>query len=145
MEFASMVEARRRAEEAVSGMADGALKVKAFEVFLARILDAEDGRAGGGAGSPAADRNGKAVPLKQKRPRMSVPESASERVLALRDEGFFGSQRGLGEALVELKNHGWVYPITSLSGTLQGLVQKGELRRMLVKDGKKRVYKYVAP
>ena len=74
-----------------------------------------------------------------------VPSSTPARVLSLREEGFFDQQRSLGAIRDELQIHGWIYQLTALSGTVQTLVQKRELRRTLVSNGKKKVYCYVKP
>jgi hypothetical protein len=63
----------------------------------------------------------------------------------LRDEGFFKTQKAIGEVREELKAHGWHYPLTTLSGRLQALVQQRQLRRERGVQGKKKVWKYSNP
>lgn len=69
-------------------------------------------------------------------------DSCIGRVQALGNEGFFGSQRSIAEIKSKLADHGWHYPLTTLSGPLLRLVQQRLLRRERVKDGRKRVWKY---
>jgi len=136
-----LIEARKKAENAVSDMADPALRLKAFEVILEKLL--------GGA-----EPNSGTDPQKRRKRRTSnsstgapKPEGDSKRgrILRLRDDGFFREQRTISELRDELRTRGWIYELTSLSGPLQLLVQKGQLRRALVTEGAKKIYKYVSP
>ena len=68
--------------------------------------------------------------------------SCSGRMLALRDDGFFAAQRSISDIRMELAKRGWHYPLTTLSGRLQALVQQRELRREKVKDGRKKAWRY---
>jgi len=47
------------------------------------------------------------------------------RILAIRSEGFFKTQRSLGEVRESLGSRGWHYPLTTLSGVMQALGQAG--------------------
>jgi hypothetical protein len=144
----SLVAARKRAEEAVEGMPDGELKVEAFKIILNRLL------IGPGA-APAVPDTKTRRRSRQSAKRESaattteqegvVPRSAPTRILALKADGFFEEQRGIAEVRDELQTHGWRYHITALSGTLMGLVQRRELRRLKVQDGNKTTYKYFNP
>jgi hypothetical protein len=148
MDTSSVIEARKKAEHAVADMPEGDLKVKAFEVILNRLLSAgEDASSAAGltpskrhAGSEAVGRHPELGHQTD-----AEPSSAPARVLHLKVEGFFGNQRGIGEIRRELQTHGWRYPLTALSGTLMKLVRTRELRRELVNDGHKTVYKYFNP
>jgi hypothetical protein len=139
----TLIAARKKAEDAVEGMPDGELKVEAFKIILNRLLAGGDTPTGakkqrsGGSASSEADSSGDAQNM--------APRSAPARILALKAEGFFDEQRGIGEVKDELQTHGWIYDMTALSGTLIGLVQKRELRRVKVNDGKKTTYKYFNP
>ena len=90
------------------------------------------------------------APQRKKRRRISAiakatdlnATSCSTRILALGGEGFFAAQRTIAEVRSELASHGWHYPLTTLSGRLQSLVQQRSLRRERVKDGRKKVWKY---
>jgi hypothetical protein len=72
----------------------------------------------------------------------ATTNSCSSRILALGGGGFFDTQRTISEVRGELAARGWHYPLTTLSGRLQTLVQKRSIRREKVKDGSKRVWKY---
>jgi alkanesulfonate monooxygenase SsuD/methylene tetrahydromethanopterin reductase-like flavin-dependent oxidoreductase (luciferase family) len=136
MDQKAIVEARKRAESAVEGMADPSLKLKAFEQIFAKLLDGADPserptitsrRPSGRARTPAV---------------ASRPETLIGRLRALRDDGFFGSQRTLSDIREELGSRGFHYPLTTLSGVMQKLVRNRELRRERVKSGRKKTYKY---
>ena len=135
MTLKELVKIRKQAEKAVAEMPDGELKVKAFEVIFNHLLVGKKA-----TGGPAVhDESPAQPPLKT----AASSRTASGRILVLRDEEFFKSQRSIGEIREELQVHGWHYPLTSLSGTLMDLVQKRELRRQRVKEGKKKkVWKY---
>ena|ERR1700693_112124 len=68
--------------------------------------------------------------------------SCSSRILALRGDAFFAAQRTISEIRTELATRGWHYPLTTLSGRLQTLVQQRHLRREKVKEGRKKVWRY---
>jgi hypothetical protein len=90
------------------------------------------------------------APHRQKRRRGSAitrlnspsGESCKGRILALKADGFFASQRTISEIRTELATRGWHYPLTTLSGRLQTLVQERHLRREKVKEGRKKVWRY---
>jgi alkanesulfonate monooxygenase SsuD/methylene tetrahydromethanopterin reductase-like flavin-dependent oxidoreductase (luciferase family) len=132
----SIVEARKKAESAVEGMADPSLKLKAFEQIFAKLLD----------GADPSERPPIAGRRRSGRARTTAvasrPETLTGRLLALRDDGFFGSQRTLSDIREELGSRGFHYPLTTLSGVMQKLVRNRELRRERVKSGAKRTYKY---
>lgn len=130
---------RAQAEESVAGMPEGDLKVKAFEVILGHLL-------GGQSSSPAAER--RESPAKERkapeRPGRAAPvdrDSVRGRVLVLREEGFFKTPKGIGDIRKGLEERGWIHDVTAMSGPLQGMVQKRELRR----TGKRGTWKYVNP
>jgi hypothetical protein len=130
-------EARLKAERVVADMPDGDLKLKTFEITLNHLL------ASGGAGS-----NGKATVDRKARHSAPTPRKANtlaERILMLQSEGFFNSPQTIGAVREGLQIYGWHYPVTTLSGTLQSLVQKRKLRRERVKENKKIVWKYSNP
>lgn len=147
LEDVKITAARDSAMRAVENMPDNEFKRRAFEVILGRLLDAELGSGpdtpAGGNQSPKVVKSarGSAIPVL----RNKAPKSCSERILSLRDDGFFKSPRTLGEIRSELQMHAWSYPVTSLSGPVQKLVQKRELRRLAGSDDKKGSYTYVAP
>lgn len=140
MDTKTLLELRKQAEQAVSDMSDGDLKLKAFEVILGHLLAPND------TSEPAPAKAGK-EPAKKANVREAGRQADSliGRVLVLRDEGFFKAQRALGEIRDELQAHGWHYPLTTLSGSMQNLVRKRELRRQRLATGKKKVWKYSNP
>ncbi len=141
MAITRLVEARKAAERAVSEMADGDLKVKAFEVILGHLLAGREQP----AAAPEAETGSGQVERGRKTRKSAAPNSAGDRVLALKEEGFFKDQPTIGEIREALKAHGWNYPVTSLSGTMQTLVQQRKLRRQRQKKGNKKVYRYSNP
>ena len=65
--------------------------------------------------------------------------SASDLVIGLKEDGFFEKPKSLNDISNALREQGFLYPVTSLSGTVLGLVQKKVLRRTKA-EGKKWVY-----
>jgi hypothetical protein len=59
-------------------------------------------------------------------------QTATDLIVTLKEEGFFDRPKGLGEISKALEEQGYLYPITSLSGVVLGLVQKRLLRRKKV-------------
>ena len=55
--------------------------------------------------------------------------SASDLIIDLKEEGFFEKPKALGDISKALEERGFLYPVTTLSGVVLGLVQKRELRR----------------
>jgi len=138
MDAKKLVQARKEAEKAIAEMPDGDLKVKAFEVILSHLLTSGSGT----AQQPLVrEEEGEAKPAK----RGKAARSAAARILVLREEGFFKNQRSMGEISGELAAHGWHYPLTALSGTLQGLTQRREIRRVRAKKGNRKVWLYSKP
>jgi hypothetical protein len=68
--------------------------------------------------------------------------SCISRILTIRGDGFFAAQRTISEIRSELATRGWHYPLTTLSGRLQTLVQQRHLRREKIKDGRKKIWRY---
>ena len=56
-------------------------------------------------------------------------EGASDLIIELREVGFFEKPKALGEIARALEEKGYLYPVTSLSGVVLGLVKRRELRR----------------
>jgi hypothetical protein len=61
--------------------------------------------------------------------------AASDLIVSLKEDGFFEQPKALGDISKALEEQGYLYPTTSLSGVVLGLVQKRMLRRKKV-DGK---------
>jgi hypothetical protein len=130
----SLIRVRQRAEHAVKDMEDGALKIAAFQTILAKLLAEIDSR---------EELPGKHS--KEKPSAGSEPDSLPGRVLVLKSDGFFEEQRMLADVREALGTRGWHYPLTTLSGAMQGLVQRRLLRRQRVTSGNKKVWKYSNP
>jgi hypothetical protein len=130
----NLAEIRKQAEQAVLGMAEGELKVKAFETILAHLLSARVGNIEARTESEPRSPEKKSTAVREK-----PPTSATERILSLKADGFFGAQKSIDEIRQELKRNAWHYPVTALSGPLQALVAKRQLRRERVgdEDGRK--------
>ena len=64
--------------------------------------------------------------------------AASDLITILKEEGFFEKPKSLADISSTLEEQGYLYPVTSLSGVVLGLVQKKILRRK--KIDKKWVY-----
>jgi len=134
-----LVAIRKQAENAVSDMPEGDIKVKAFETILTHLLSSPT------QGQPEPRTKSKPQPAEKPRAKESAT-SSSERILSLKQEGFFKTQKSIAEIRAELKKNGWHYPVTSLSGRLQALVQKRHLRRENVDDADGRKgWKYSNP
>jgi hypothetical protein len=58
--------------------------------------------------------------------------TASDLVVGLKEDGFFNKPKGLLEISKALEEGGYLYPVTTLSGVMLGLVQKKLLGRKRV-------------
>lgn len=147
MDTKTLVAVRKEAEKAIAEMPDGDLKLKAFEVILGHLLRASSEAVSESSTAPADERksvvSGKGKSAKPA--KGSSAKTATERILILREEGFFKSQRSMGEVASELAAHGWHYPLTALSGTLQSMTQRRDVRRVRAKRGNKKVWLYSEP
>ncbi len=56
-------------------------------------------------------------------------DGAGDLIVELREGGFFDKPKALGDIAHALEERGYLYPVTSLSGVVLGLVKKRELRR----------------
>ena len=139
MDAKRLIALRVQAERAVSNMPDGELKLKAFEVILHHLLSGPGESTGSKPGETPSNAKTKL------HPEGTAAKSISGRILVLKDEEFFKTQKTIGEVREELKAHGWHYPLTTLSGRMQKLVQQHELRRERAKQGNKNIWKYSNP
>ena len=139
MDASRLIAIRKQAEKAVDAMPEGELKVKAFEVILAHLLGGGQPASVGSRPSPEPE------PPRKKGSTTRDKTTIGGRILVLRDEGFFKAQKTIGQVREELRAHGWHYPVTTLSGRMQSLVRRAELRRERVKEGKNRTWKYSNP
>lgn len=126
---------RKKAEQAVSDMPEGPLKIKAFEVILTSLLSS-----GSAQREPQQNqlRHDPSAPAE-------IPSSIAARINLLADEAFFSQPRSLGEIQVGLAEHGWHYPQTNLSTPLIRLVRQRRLRRLQLAEGQRKVWKYSLP
>jgi len=62
-------------------------------------------------------------------------DSAAELIIALKEDGFFEKPKSLGEIGSALEEQGYLYPVTSLSGVVLGLLKRKLLRRKKI-EGK---------
>ena len=126
-----LIKARRRAERAVEGMAEGPLKTAAFQTILTKLLN----------DSPLVEQASH-PPDKDRVNSKVQPDTLKGRVLAVKAEGFFKIQRSLSEVREALGSRGWHYPLTTLSGGMQSIVQQRQLRRERISVRGKQVWKY---
>jgi hypothetical protein len=129
-----LVSIRKKAEEAVADMAEGPLKLRAFELILQSLLC-----------SAVPDRGAQGVERPAQPVAVEPPSSIAERIGLLANEGFFAQPRSLGEIQESLAQHGWHYPLNNLSTPLIRLVRQRSLRRIQLAAGKKRLWKYSLP
>lgn len=71
------------------------------------------------------DLSNAAATKKEERKRAA----ASDLVIGLREDGFFDKPKGLTDIANALGEKGYIYPITTLSGVMLGLVQRRLLGR----------------
>ena len=132
-------EIRRKAELAVADMTDDQLRVKAFGVILSHLLTTKSQPLQAHLKVPKDGAN-------SDHPKVTASATTlSARILSLKDEQFFSEMRTIGEIREELAAHGWHYPLSNLSGKLQGLARLRALRRMKASDGGRVVWKYSTP
>jgi hypothetical protein len=115
-------------------MVEGPLKTAAFQTILAKLL-ADSGQA-----EEAQHPSARAPASARKQ-----PDTLTGRILAIKTEGFFKTQRSLGEVREGLALRGWHYAVTALSGAMQAMVRHRELRRERVITGRRKVWKYSNP
>ncbi|MGH9427354.1 MAG: hypothetical protein ACRD2L_13755 [Terriglobia bacterium] len=66
--------------------------------------------------------------------------SSTDAILELKEEGFFDKPKALADVKEKLASQGMIYPLTSLSGVVLGLVRRRQLGRVK-EDGR---WSYVA-
>jgi hypothetical protein len=59
-------------------------------------------------------------------------QGAGDLIVGLREAGFFDKPKGLADLSTALEEKGFLYPTTTLSGVVLGLVKKKDLRRKKV-------------
>jgi membrane protein involved in colicin uptake len=115
------------AEQALQAVKDAELRRIAFQKVLEELLG---GGSSGGERQVRGNRRAKRVNSKSQSQRKQASAGPINYIREMIDEGFFKkTPRTITETKVELQNHGHNLPVTSLSGPLQRLCQKKELRR----------------
>jgi hypothetical protein len=69
---------------------------------------------------------------KSSKNKVKKREGASDLLIGLREAGFFAKARTLAEMSDALEEKGYLYPTTTLSGVVLGLVKRKELRRKMM-------------
>jgi len=127
----------KEAEQAVEAVKDPELRRVAFEKILNNLL---------GAGAEVAPKGRrKKVTSKKRSPPGKKSKSTGPQayVEELIKDDFFGKPKTLAQVKAELGNRGHHIALSSLSGPLQKLTQKKQLRRQKAKTtGKKQTYSY---
>jgi hypothetical protein len=137
-----LISLRRAAEEAVTDMPEGELRVKAFEVILEHML-----ATGRPPRSPGPTRKPQRASRRTKSRRADAGEKETlrERVRGLKDSDFFKEQRTIGDVRLQLKAAGWHYSLSTIGGALLSLTQQHHLRREQVKSGSRKIWMYSNP
>jgi hypothetical protein len=111
------------AKATIKSSTGAVITVEGSEEEVSKILSAYEKTSVVGQAKQAIARTKAARRVDKKR------EGAGDLVVKLREEGFFDKPKGLGEISEALEAEGFLYPTTSLSGVVLGLVKKRELRR----------------
>ena len=134
MNLTSVKEAATKAAQLSQSVVDHELKVAAFGVLFARLLDSES------IGVRTSNRGGPAVA-----PRGSVSRRQGGPMGWVRElvaDGFFKKPMSLKAIDAELSARGRGYPKAIVGKNLQRLVQDRVLRRTPGKEGNREVYVY---
>ena len=99
------------------------ISIEGSDEEVSRIISAYEKTSVVGHAKRAIARSKSAKREDQKR------AGAGDLVVGLREDGFFDKPKGLSEISDELEEKGFLYPTTTLSGVVLGLVKKKELRR----------------
>src|SRR5438094_7031722 len=65
----------------------------------------------------------------EKKKEAKKQKSGTDRVVGLKEEGFFDKPKRLADVASKLEQSGYLYPVTTLSGVMLTLVQKKILTR----------------
>lgn len=105
------------------------ITVEGSESEVSNILSAYEHAAAAHKAKGAVAKQQELTRTKKKR------SAASDLIIGLRERGFFAKPKSLSEISAALEEEGFLYPVTTLSGVVLGLVKKKELRRKRI-DGK---------
>lgn len=128
-----LILARKTAETAVADMADGPLKVAAFQTILARLLDSQ---------TTNSTVPGLVTSRRKQTTNQKQSTGTTDRILALFNEGFFAQQRSLPDIQKALAERGWHYPQENLGTPMTRLVRKKVLRRAQIAESGRKIWKY---
>lgn len=138
MEHKTIVEARKRAEKAIADMPDGDVKLKAFEVILAKLLEAPEGV----ARTTVVRKVGAST-----RSSGAAQEASGlqGRIMELASDGFFSKPKGAADIKLALGTKGHHHKNEDIAVALLRLVRRKTLRRIPdTKKGRSR-YLYCLP
>ena len=105
------------------------ITVEGSESEVSNILSAYGGAGAVGKAKDAVAKQQQTTRIRKKR------QAAPDLIIGLREQGFFEKPKSLSEISAALEEEGFLYPVTTLSGVVLGLVKKKELRRKRI-DGK---------
>lgn len=105
------------------------ITVEGSESEVSNILSTYEGAGAVGKVKGGGAKRQQATRTKKKR------LAASDLIIGLRERGFFAKPKSLSEVSAALEELGFLYPVTTLSGVVLGLVKRKELRRKKI-DGK---------
>jgi hypothetical protein len=111
------------AKATIKSSTGAVITVEGSEEEVSRILSTYENSNEVGHAKKAAARN-KAVKRDE-----SKRAGAGDLIVDMREGGFFDKPKGLGEINSALEEKGFLYPTTSLSGVVLGLVKKRLLSR----------------
>ena len=120
------------AKATIKSKTGGLITIEGSESEVSNILSVFERNAAVGHAKQAATKT--QTTRKEAKKRLA----ASDLVIGLKEDGFFEKPKGLAEISKALEEQGYLYPVTTLSGVVLGLVQKKVLRRK--KMGKKWAY-----
>ena len=134
MEQATLVSVRKVAEESVMDMAEGPLKIAAFQTVFGKLLDRSFSNTSTTNRSSAhsSSRAKSSGPLK----------GTTERLVSLISEGFFGEPKTLTDIKQALAEKGWHYRLGDLGTPVARLVRRKDLRRTQGMSGAKKLWRY---
>ena len=111
------------AKATIKSTTGAVITIEGSEREVSRIVSTFERTAVVGQAKEAIARSRTAKKKEKKR------EGASDLIVGLRETGFFNKPKGLGEISQALEEKGYLYPVTTLSGVVLGLVKRKELRR----------------
>jgi hypothetical protein len=111
------------AKATIKSKSGAVITVEGSESEVSSILTAYERTSVVGQAKQAIARSRAAKKDEKKR------EGASDLIVGLREAGFFEKPKALSEIANALEEKGYLYPVTTLSGVMLGLVKNRELHR----------------